>query len=86
MTAPNYRMFSIEQLKDALDQIDKDRFPDRVKTIQHYLNNPGPRASVSKSESLPISKNTKIVLGWLSVEVMFWLILGGVGCLSYAIY
>ena len=85
MTTPNYRMFSIEQLNDALDHIDKEQFPDRVKTIKHYLSNPGPRANINKKQPTPIGKKTKLVLGWFSMEIMFWLILGGLGALGYAI-
>ena len=79
-------MFSTKQLNHALEQIDEDQYPDRVKIIKHYLNNPGPRGNINKNQSTAIGKKTKIVLGWFSMEIMFWLILGGLGALGYAIY
>ena len=80
---PNYRMYSIEQLTDALNHIDKDKFPERVKTIKHYLKNPGPRGNTNKDKTVAIGKGAQAVLVGLSIEIVFWLVLAGLGLLGY---
>ena len=85
MTMPNYRMYSIEQLKEALYHVDKDKFPERVKTIKHYLKNPGPRGNVNKANTISIGKKSEVVLIGLSTEIVFWLALSGLGLLGYLV-
>ena len=63
-------MYSIEQLKDALNHIDKDKYPDRVKIIEQYLENPGPRGNTNKDKTITISKKSKVVLGLFSMEIL----------------
>ena len=76
-------MYSIEQLKEALYHVDKDKFPERVKMIKHYLNNPGPRGNENKDKTIAIGKKTEAVLTWLSIEIIFWLVFAGLGLLGY---
>lgn len=79
-------MYSIEQLTDALDHIDKDKHPDRVKIIKRYLKNPGPRGNTNKDKTIIIGKKSKVVLSWLSMEIVFWLAFAGLGLLGYCVY
>ncbi len=85
MTAPNYRMYSLEQLTDALDQIDKDKFPERVKMIQQYLKNPGPRGNTNSDETIVTGENSEAVITWLSIELVFCLVFAGLGLLGYSV-
>ncbi len=85
MPSPNYRMYSVEQLADALEHIDKNKFPERVDTIKKYLKNPGPRGHSHRDKRITISKETNAALSWLSVEIVLWFVLAGLGALAYAI-
>ena len=67
-------MYSVDQLNDALNHIDRERFPDRVASIEKYLKNPGPRATTSKDKRVEISENSKALFGYLSIELIFWVI------------
>lgn len=46
MSSPDFNEYSIEELKDALRNIDRERFPDRVKHIESILKNPKERLRV----------------------------------------
>jgi len=78
-------MYSVEQLSDALKHIDKEKFPDRVEVINHYLKNPGPRGNTSRDKTIVIGKKTQVVLGLLSMEVAFWLVLAALSFIAYVI-
>ncbi|WP_346837036.1 hypothetical protein [Microbulbifer sp. SAOS-129_SWC] len=42
---PNYKNYSLRELREALDSIDREKWPDRVKEIEAILKEP---ASLSK--------------------------------------
>ena len=83
---PNYRMYSVDQLNDALNHIDRERFPDRVASIEKYLKNPGPRATISKDKRVEISENSKALFGYLSIELIFWVIVILGSCLGLLVW
>ena len=39
MTEPNYSNYSVEDLYDALNHIDEERFPERVEIIKTEIKN-----------------------------------------------
>ena len=71
---PNYRMYSLDQLKDALDNIDREKFPNRVATIEKYIESPGPRGNIVKDKRVEVSEKTNALLSYFSLELMFWFI------------
>ena len=83
--SPNYRMYSIEQLTDALEHIDKDRFPDRVLTIKQYLENPGPRGHKIEDKRINIDGTVGTIFGLIGMEFLFWLIIGVLALLGFAV-
>ena len=83
---PNYRMYSVDQLNDAFDHIDRERFPDRVASIEKYLRNPGPRVTIPKDKKVNVSKNSKVLFGYLSIELIFWVIVILGSCLGFWVW
>ena len=63
--------------------VDKDKFPERVKMIEHYLKNPGPRGNAIKDKTVVIGKKPELVLAWLSIEMVFWIVFAGLGLLGF---
>ena len=67
-------MYSVDELNDALEHIDRERFPDRVASIENFLKNPGPRGNIPKDKRITLSDGSNALLGYLSIELIFWLI------------
>ena len=85
-TEPNYRMYSLEQLNDALEHIDRDKYPDRVATIEKYLKTPGPRANIQKDKKISINKNTGTLFTLVSLELVFWFVVIVLAVLGFSIW
>lgn len=82
-SGPNYRMYSLEQLRDALAKTDEKKFPERVAAIKHYIENPGVRANRPKENRSEMSKSTKLFFSLFGGEVLFWFILLAIGGLCF---
>ena len=79
-------MYSIDQLHDALELIDKEKFPDRVASIENYLKKPGPRGSRPKDKRITISDDANTFLSFISIELIFWLIIIVLGLLGFSVW
>ena len=79
-------MYSVDQLNDALENIDKERFPDRVETIKKYLKKPGPRGHRTKDNRIAVSDTANKVFTYISMELIFWLIVIALGLLGFSLW
>ena len=79
-------MYSVDQLNDALDHIDREKFPDRVAHIGKYLKYPGPRATIPRDKKVDLSENSTVLFGYLSIELIFLVIVILSSCLGFWIW
>jgi len=83
---PNYRMYSVDQLNDALEKIDREKHPGRVANIEWYLKNPGPKGYITKDKRISVSENTESLFAFLSAELVFWLISIALGIFGFYVW
>lgn len=62
--SPNYSEYSVSELKEALETIDKTRFPDRTAIIENELKTR--ISSLTKSETVLTERNDKSINAFTS--------------------
>ena len=79
-------MYSLEQLEDALEHIDKGKYPERVEQIKYFLENPGPRSVKAQNKKGFNSDASNKWLVLLGSELFFWIILIALGSVCYSLW
>ena len=78
----NYESYSYIELLDVRKHIDREKYPERLRVVEDLLL----ERKDEEPELEETSFDDKLMLGYLSFEVLFWLIVIFSGCVGFWIW
>jgi len=73
----DYSKYTLEELKDALRHIDRDKYPERVKSIEDIVGKHKQACDLEKSDKAEREDENEFgCLEFMGLEFLFWFVVG----------
>jgi len=82
-TVPDYSKYSYQDLLTVRANMDKEKFPDRLRLVERLISE---KESDKDTRTQERSFDDKALLGMLTAEVIFWVVVCGLSILGYSLF